>query len=582
MLVKPPSCRGCPLFPLSTGFMQPSLAANPYGVALVGEALGEQEAELGGPFVGKAGFKLTRLLEWAGLDRARFDIWNVVWCRPPGNLLNDQPYEKGAVYHCRDKHWGRYTERARVIVPMGNVALAAFTGYKGILAQRGYIQQRSDVLLLPTVHPSFIQRGQAKYSRPFINDVSKAVELAQRGFPAESFRYVLDPSPAEALKWAATYRAAWELDRSLRLSFDIETPGKGEDEAENSEEDDPTYIIWRIGFSYRPFEALSIPWTPEYMAAIRLLMESPGEKVVWNASFDIPRILSHGIGVNGLVHDGMVAWHILHSDLPKGLKFVATFACPWQPHWKHLANSRPAFYNATDADVEIRSMLWIEQRLRAEGLWRVYERDVIELDPILVHFNKMGMPIDAEVRYDRAVKLGLRRTEVLAELEAMVPLEARTYSPDNGYIKEPDDTNGCIQIDVRANVKRCSRCGLVNPTKPHFKTYKKPTAKRPQNPCSGAEKVEGEETVRRWARLDGFTPSRHQLMRYQLAVKRPIPTQYDKKTQSRKPSMNEKSLKLLMKRYPEDTLYPLVLDYRMLDKLAGTYIGRPADDGLRL
>lgn len=576
MLAKPGSCRGCPLFPLSTGFMQPTLSANPYGVALVGEALGEQEAEQGSPFVGKAGFKLTRLLEWGGLDRARFDIWNVAWCRPPDNLLEGQPYELGAINHCRDKHWGALPSRVKVIVPMGNVALGAFTGHKGILSQRGYIQQRAEGYLIPTVHPSFIQRGQAKYSRPFINDITKAVELAQRGFPAESLDYLLDPSPAQALRWAQDYVEAWRQDPSIRLAFDIETPGKGEDEAENAEEDDPTYIIWRIGFSYQPFKALSIPWRPEYMAAIRLLMESMGEKVVWNAGFDIPRILSNGVGVNGLVHDGMVAWHILHSDLPKGLKFVATFTCPWQPHWKHLANSRPAFYNATDADVELRSMLWIEARLRASGLWRVYERDVIELDPILVHFNRVGMPIDSEVRYDRAVKLAERRAEVLAELEAMVPVEARTYTPKKGYVKEPKDKNGCIQITIQGVVKRCSRCGLVNPTKPHFKTFKRPTAKRPQNPCSGAERVESKEDIQRWARLDPFTPSRHQLMRYQRVVGRPTPTQYDKKTRSRKPSMNEKSLKLLMRRYPEDRLYPGTLDYRMLDKLAGTYIGRPA------
>ena len=49
----------------------PTLASGrqPYRVALVGEAPGESEAEQGRPFCGKAGFKLTRLIEWAGLER---------------------------------------------------------------------------------------------------------------------------------------------------------------------------------------------------------------------------------------------------------------------------------------------------------------------------------------------------------------------------------------------------------------------------------------------------------------------------------------------------------------------------------
>src|SRR3990167_354876 len=120
--------------------MVPSLATNPYGVALVGEALGETEAEAGEPFKGPAGFKLTRLIEWAGLDRSRFDIWNVVWCRPPGNKLEGESFELGAVAHCRDRHWGGLLNRVRVVVPLGNVALSAFTGRKGILSIRGYVR----------------------------------------------------------------------------------------------------------------------------------------------------------------------------------------------------------------------------------------------------------------------------------------------------------------------------------------------------------------------------------------------------------------------------------------------------------
>jgi DNA polymerase I-like protein with 3'-5' exonuclease and polymerase domains len=42
--------------------------------------------------------------------------------------------------------------------------------------------------------------------------------------------------------------------------------------------------------------------------------------------------------------------------------------------------------------------------------------------------------------------------------------------------------------------------------------------------------------------------------------------------------MDEKAIKELMRKYPDDKLYPLVLQYRELDKIAGTYIGRPAEE----
>lgn len=39
--------------------------------------------------------------------------------------------------------------------------------------------------------------------------------------------------------------------------------------------------------------------------------------------------------------------------------------------------------------------------------------------------------------------------------------------------------------------------------------------------------------------------------------------------------MDNKSIKKLIGKYPGDKLYPLVLTYRELDKVGGTYIGRP-------
>ena len=552
--------------------MQPSLAGgDAYGVSLVGEALGEDEAEQGTPFVGRAGFKLTRLIEWAGLDRNRFDIWNSVWCRPPGNVLEGTDYERGAVSHCQAHHWGQLPARSRVVVPMGNVALAAFTGRKGILAARGYVQGGpSGVHLLPTVHPSFIQRGQSKYSAAFIHDIQKAVELARSGLRVEPTSYAIDPTPSRAYEWAQDYRKELARNPYVKLAFDIETPYKGEDEGDLDTDEDVTYQIDRIGFSYRSHHALTVPWSPPYMAAIRLLMESEGEKVVWNASFDCPRIKANGVGIGGLVHDGMVAWHVLHSDLPKGLAFVATFTCPWQTAWKHLSHSAPGYYNATDADVEYRSMEAIERELKVNGLWEVYESDVLQIDPILVHMSERGMPIDQAVRLDRATKLDNRLRLVLEELEALVPEEARRV--DHAFKETPKDTDG---LRTRPGVRTrtfCPNCGAVKPRKDHFRILKKKV-----NPCGGLVPVEREVEVVEYYRLADFTPSRDQLIRYNRALGRPLPTKPDKKTKERKVSMDEKALKELIRKFPLDKLYPAVLVYRELDKLAGTYIGRPCE-----
>lgn len=546
--------------------MTPSLGGG--GVALIGEALGEDEAALGAPFVGKAGHKLTRLIEWAGFQRKDFDVYNAVWCRPPDNVLEGTPGEVDAVRHCRTQHWDRLLDRAKVLVPMGNVATGAFLGRKGILKLRGYLTGADGHTILPTVHPSFIQRGQSRYSAAFINDLRKAVEAANGGYTPYTYTYTLDPSPSEAYRWATTYRAVREADPSIRLAYDIETPGKGDDEGEVGDDDDPTYRIDRIGFAYREFEGLSIPWAPEYRAAITTLLDSPGEKVVWNAGFDNPRIRAQGVTIGGLIHDGMVAWHVLHSDLPKGLGFVATFTCPWQEAWKHLSGAKPAFYNATDADVELRSMIAIERELIKTNMWGVYQRDVLDLDPILVYMGEVGMPIDAEVRHDRAVKLATMQREIKVKLEALTPLEARKI--EHVYTNTPKDCDGLGRRPSRRLLPQCPGCGLARPRKEHFKTYV-----RKANVCAGLSPIEVEVSVTEYYRLQPFTPSRDQLIRYQRVLNRFIPTKFDKRTKTRKVSMDEKALGELIRRYPEDPYYDLVLDYREADKAAGTYIGRP-------
>ena len=574
MLVKPSSCSGCPLETLGVGFMNPTLAVHHNGIALIGEALGEEESLQGSPFIGKAGFRLTRLIEWAGLKRENFDIYNTVWCRPPNNLLEGTPFESSAISHCRDKHWEGLLKRSKVLVPLGNVATNAILGKKGILSIRGYIEGRNGQYVLPTVHPSFIQRGQSRWSAAVINDLQKAIRLAEKGYPPQILSYNLDPSPLEAYNWAKEYRQFLLANPSTRLAFDIETPGKGDDEDDvdlDSEAPDRTWNIERIGFSYRSLDGLSIPWANEYLAAIKLLLGSDGDKVVWNAGFDVPRVRRAGVEIRGTIHDGMVAWHILHTDLPKSLKFVATFTCPWQPAWKHLSGLKPAYYNCTDADVEFRSMIEIEDGLRRAGLWGVYQKDVLDLEPILVHMHQKGMPIDSEIRLDRAIKLDSKLREVRVKMEQAVPLEARRVA--HVYKNTPRDTSG---LSCRSSVRlipTCSNCGLERPRKDHFKRFVKKS-----NPCANAGVRETTKDVKEFYRLAEFSPSRDQLIRYHQWLKRPNPMVWDKKTQSRKISFGEREIKNLRGKYPLDPLYGSVLDYRSITKIAGTYIGRPVED----
>lgn len=498
-------------------------------------------------------FRLMRLVEWAGMRLSDFSRHTV---------SDYAPWERGDA-----------DTTPSVLFTLGPRALEVLDTGKVLDKVRGYVNNLNGIHHIPTVGPGFIQRGNSRWSAPFIHDLQKAVKLAAFGMPPQVTDYTLDPLPYVALDWAREYLRALAADPTIRLAFDIETPGKGEDEEDvdtDSDAPDRTWTIHRIGFSYKPLHALSIPWEPAYLAAIRCLCESAGDKVVWNAGFDVPRIRRTGIALNGTIHDGMVAWHILHTDLPKRLGFVATFTCPWQPAWKHLSGARPAFYNATDADVELRSMIEIEAELRKTGLWEVYEHDVLDLDPILVHMQIRGMPVDNDVRLDRAIKLADEQLKVRQDMQNAVPLEARKI--DKVFVKTPKDTIGLQTRPGTRLVPRCAICGAERPRKDHFKRFVKKF-----NPCADGSVHQVEQVVEEYYRLAEFTPSRDQLMRYHAHLGRPNPMIWDKKAGKRKVSFGAREILGLTGRYPDDTLYKLILQYRKLDKLAGTYIGRVED-----
>lgn len=215
-------------------------------------------------------------------------------------------------------------------------------------------------------------------------------------------------------------------------------------------------------------------------------------------------------------------------------------------------------------------MLKIEEELRRANLWDVYDRDVVQLEPILVHMHRMGMPIDPQVRLERAIELDRRLKETKSAMVDAVPLGARKI--EHVYTNEPDCKDGLRSRPGVRRIKHCSICGIQRPRKDHFRRLVKKV-----NPCADGAAVERDVEVDEWYRLADWTPSNDQLTRYHNFLRRPLPTIYDRRTRTRKVSFAERQLKDLTGKYQSDTLYPLILKFRQLDKIAGTYIGRPSE-----
>lgn len=621
MLTKPSSCNGCVLQSSGTGFMEVS-GTGSNGVLIIGEALGADEAAAGKPFVGKAGFTLDKLLQRGGLNREEFRISNVVYCQPQQNKLAGMWYMQDAINHCAPNLDRAIAEmKPKAIVTLGvtafqrvlpeiyaqyGVGLLDSKKNKGVVGYT-FWSQRYGCWVTPTVHPSFILRGQTAWAQSLIFCLQRAVENATNGYSYEEGDYTLDCTPAEAHEWVNKFEEYYENHPDVFLSTDIETPGKDADEAELDLESNSDYIILRCGYSYRDGHALSIPWDGPYRLVHERLLNHKVSKCWWNGSYDMPRIISQGITIGGASHDGMDAWHILNSDLKKSLNFVTPWFRKNLRMWKHLSGSQPAFYNAVDADAAGSNLRGTIALLKKHNLYRVYEEFVLELDPVYAEMTRAGMPIDASMRFNSAQMLTEKKLEVLNRINSLVPDQVKPITPKEGYKKPPKDTTGLTEVTFNGILNTyCTNCGVAAPKKAHFKSkptkqcngcgakwtaaHVKPSKKKPNpcegqqyseveaNPCAAATTVERLEGEKRFAKMGKFVPSTKGILKYQQVKKHPLI--YVGKGDEKKPTTDEKAIKKLMGRHPEDKVYPSVLEYRELQTISSRYIGYVEDGKL--
>lgn len=580
---KPRGCQGCGGFSWD-GYMPKPEGPAHAKVLLVGEALGAQEAEAGKPFVGKAGAWLTSLLRRHGVERETLLLDNVLRCRPTDNKIHHAEVN-GAINYCPTQS-GHLNESAarkdvKVIVAMGATATRHFLGLRPgtpLTPYLGYPAWSFEYgkWVIPTYHPAFLFRGNQNLSGVFAQYVRKGVDLAEGRFTPAPFPSTLsDPTLAQLEAWVRGYEERLASGAPTWLAFDIETPYKASEDEGDLIMDDPTFTILRIGFAYQGSSGLSLAWRADYLPMIQRLLASRGVKLVWNGRYDCPRLAANGVAIHGDIWDGMLAWHVINSDLPKGLGFVAPLLTN-HPRWKHLSGDDPGKYNAMDAVVTVSLCEKIVEDLHAANMWPVFERHIVQVDRVLDGINRTGILFDQEKRYEVSIKLQQELEKLRVGISNVVPQGAKAIHPKGGFAKTPKVTEGMATIPSTEKVRYCAYCGERSPKKAHFAKCGKPqdwnTRKHGKWPEKGVTyREETEETVR-YARILPFVPSNLRMMAYLREMKHKGVIAADKKTGKKRLTFDDKALKALMVSYPSDPLYPLVLKYRKAEKQLG-YVG---------
>lgn len=589
MIPKPSSCVGCPLYSKPYGkpygFSLPN-GSGRSGVFIVGEALGEHEEREGMGFVGSSGYTLFQKLKQIDLEREDFTIYNVVACRPPDNKLVGMPYESEAISHCApnlDKaileaqHIARSYNKTFVIVTLGVTAFKRVLDLdhkkdSSLFRAKHYYgypfwSDHYSCWVFNAPHPAYLLRGNT-HLWPVIQFVFKrAIEVTNDGLRLDEPDYLLDPTPDLFEHWISGYASSLCDDPNNPLSYDIETPYKKKvkDEEELSKDEELSdHTILRISFSYwdkKATNTVSIKWSAEYMAGIERVFQLAAYVLGWNSDkYDYPRVARH-VQVPGIGLDGMVAWHILNTSLPKALGFVTPYYWQNTLMWKHLAEDQPAFYNAKDADAALRNFMGIKADLVKNGLWHVYEEHWIRLSKALKYMSGVGVLRDNVMRADAEAQMTALLDDIELRMEESVPKEARELKI---YKKEPKDTNGMDQVEREYPVQYCSLCGLQKPSR----------WKKHATLCGGTEVQIGEVSLV-WAKPLDFKISKKRMSSYQQSLKH----QAILSRKDRKITYDADAITMLVKKYPNDKLYPTILAHRKVQKLLSTYVGVTLPNG---
>jgi uracil-DNA glycosylase family 4 len=396
---------------------------------LIGEAPGEMEDRTGLPFKGRAGNTLNTLLSQAGIIRSQCLIANVARDRPPGNDIKHYFVDKGCkvptprmLEYIALLQKEIETYKPNVVVPLGNTALWALTGRKGIKHARGSVTTSTLVpgqKLLPSYHPQAIGYDW-KLATTMVMDLKKALYHSRfPEVPEDKRQLVIDPTKAHFIELCQRL-----LDEKEPIAVDIEAVQAH---------------INRIGFSNSTSHAFTlgilkgtVPFFPEndeleiWEWIGRVISELP--IIYHNAVYDLPVLfLRNGIPTPDLYMDTLVAAHILWPELPKSLEYVTSILLD-VPAWKHLSETAPGEYNALDALNTKAISVIMENLLKKRDLWEVFQREMSWIEPASM-LQLQGLYVNMEKKESLCDEANEKLKKADAELLKLVGKEVNYNSP---------------------------------------------------------------------------------------------------------------------------------------------------------
>lgn len=411
-------------------------------ICIVAEFPGETEVYLKQPLVGRSGTHLWTELGKIGVRREQCYVTNVIKCQ-----TQTQKHDKTPVPAEDMRKWEAVLARelgelsnVQYILILGNVALHALTGHKGIKKWRGSVLKftremgyKNDGQIMVSYNPAFVLRDPS-VELHFNIDVRRFKRVLDGTYKPHEIRAYINPTKAHVLDFIKELRNA-----KLPTAFDIEIMGQ-----ETS----------CIGFANSAHEGLCINFrdreatsrfSTQDEADIRLsIAELFADPLMYfiaqNGNFDAYWLRYKDRILAPVHYDTLLAHHTLYPTLPHSLAFLTTQYTE-HPYYKdditewRVTGDIDTYwrYNVTDCCITRAVYEQTLKELRAQKLDKFFFEHVMRLQPHLVEMTTNGILIDQPLR--ETIKKDLAAE--LETLEANVLRTARIATADPGLEFNP-------------------------------------------------------------------------------------------------------------------------------------------------
>jgi len=165
-------------------------------------------------------------------------------------------------------------------------------------------------------------------------------------------------------------------------------------------------------------------------------------KLAHNGKYDMTVLAEYGVTVNNLTFDTMVAAYLL-SEKALGLKALAfsRLGIEMTPittligsgakqfSMSQVEIARAADYACADADITGQLAELLGAELHQQGLWQLFTEVEMPLVPVLVHMERDGVALDAELLRQMSHRLGEQLLKLEAEIYSSVGHQFNINSP---------------------------------------------------------------------------------------------------------------------------------------------------------